>query len=277
MLEKINNQSIDPKHLSSYLKTNGQSKTQVEKKSLSFYDIIYVIQTDTSNRNIKSGFKTEYIPRLKIKLTMAFSSKQHCEKFVDSNDRVRAITVGMLCRETKSNSIEVVGLNMQKSDKLIEFDEFIFVPPFDQVTGQYILSPRDEAISLLSIDNQSHRFMGVEATFFSITNKALVTFSNKKRQNYLNELIDNLSFVIPRIPQPKGSANIICLLLNLENSIEERAFVRDYSTFDNYTEVLFVNSNLDLLTGNLKAIDYDGASLEGIYLPLIKRAQDRLI
>ncbi|MEH0860627.1 MULTISPECIES: hypothetical protein [Halobacteriovorax] len=274
MLEKINNRQVDPKHLSSFLRSRNCIDDSSVDNCLSFYDIIYVIQNDTNSES--NRFKTEYIDQLEINLTLAYTDRQLCEEQIQEGQRIRPITVGMLCRETKSKSIEVVGLNMDKDLGMTNFENFIFVPPFDEITGQYILSPRDEAISLLSIDNESHRFMGVEATFFSITNKGLVTFGSEERQDYLNNLIDNLSFVIPRIPQPKGSANIICLLLNLENSIEERAFVRDYPTFDNYTEVLFVNSELDLLTGNLSTIDYDGASLEGIYLPLIKRAKGRL-
>lgn len=273
MLEKINNRQVNPKHLSSFLAPRQIEAESGVHKSLSFYDIIYVIQNDTNSNTER--FKSEYIDQLEINLTLAYTHRELCDSNLEQGQRVRPITVGMLCRELKTKSIEVVGLNMNESHT--SFEEFIFVPPFDEVTGQYIISPRDEAISLLSIDNESHRFMGVEATFFSITNKALVTFSVEERQEYLNNLIDNLSFLIPRIPQPKGSANIICLLLNLENSIEERAFVRDYPTFDKYTEVLFVNSDLELLTGNLNAIEYDGASLEGIYLPLIERAKGRLI
>lgn len=273
MLEKINNRHVDPKHLSSYLNEAQGPHSMGLQKALSFYDIIYVIQNDTNNNG--SRFKSELIDQLEINLTLAYTSPELCRELVENNERIRPITVGMLCREMKTKSIEVVGLNMSKDHQ--SFDEFIFIPPFDEVTGQYILSPRDEAISLLSIDNESHRFMGVEATFFSITNKALVTFDSEERQEYLDNLIDNLSFIIPRIPQPKGSANIICLLLNLENSIEERAFVRDYPTFDIYSEVLFVNSKLELLTGNLKPIEYDGASLEGIYLPLIERAKEQRI
>lgn len=264
MLEKINGKQIDAKELSKFLLSSNPDCDS----NLSFYDIVYVIQNDTS----KEFFKTEHIAQLDINPTLAFTSKDKCQQLLGENERCRAITVGMLCREVKSESIEVIALNFDGNS---QFEDFIFAPPYDQLTNQYILSPRDEAISLLSIDNESHRFMGVKATFFSITSKALEIIDPDVRQEYLNNLISNLSFIIPRIPQPKGSANIICLLLNLENPIEERAFVRDYATFDDYTEVLFVNSDLELLSGDLTKIEYDGASLEGVYLPLIKRNKSR--
>ncbi len=259
MLEKINGKQLNASILAKNLIDSEQAKND-----LSFYDIVYVIQNDT-----KTSFKKSQVEGIQV--TLAFTNRELCQKHTLDSDRVRAITVGMLCKETKSNSIEVIGIDLNEAN---QFDDFIFAPPYDELTGQFIISPRDEAISLLSIDNESHRFMGVKATFFSITNKALVTMGLAEREEYLNELIDNLGFIIPRIPQPKGSANIICLLLNLENPIEERAFVRDYPTFDSYTEVLFVNSELDLLTGDLTKIKYDGASLEGVYLPLIKRNKE---
>ncbi|EPZ51975.1 hypothetical protein M902_2086 [Bacteriovorax sp. BAL6_X] len=266
MLEKINGKQIDAHLLSSLLQDSSVDGDR-ESRNLSFYDIIYVIDTPV---DIGPRFKTNKIDEAGVNVTLAFTDKVLCNEYLEQNSRIRAITVGMLCGEVESNFIEVIGLNRNSSGR---FEEFIFVPPYDKLTCQYILSPRDETISLLSIDNESHRFMGVEATFFSITNKTMVTFGQGQRDEYLNNLIENLSFIIPRIPQRRGSANIICLLLNLENSIEEKAFVRDYPTFEGYTEVLFVNSNLELLTGNLTRIEYDGASLEGIYLPLIERAK----
>ncbi|MGI4993803.1 hypothetical protein ACRXCV_14280 [Halobacteriovorax sp. GFR7] len=266
MLEKINGKQLDAHLLSSLLQDSSVDGDR-ESRNLSFYDIIYVIDTPV---DICPRFKTNKVDGLGVNVTLAFTDKVLCNEYLDQNSRIRAITVGMLCGEVESNFIEVIGLNKNSSDR---FEEFIFVPPYDKLTCQYILSPRDETISLLSIDNESHRFMGVEATFFSITNKTMVTYGQEQRDEYLNNLIENLSFIIPRIPQRRGSANIICLLLNLENSIEEKAFIRDYPTFESYTEVLFVNSNLELLTGNLTKIEYDGASLEGIYLPLIERAK----
>ena len=265
----MNAKNINSRDLVNFL-VEGPDQSGCAKTKLSFYDIVYVIQSDTNKAGRDVPYKTANIDQLGINVTLAFTTKQLSTQIAQEGERVRAITVGMLCREIKTDSIEVIGLNFN----LEAFEDFIFAAPFDKLTGQYIISPRDEAISLLSIDNESHRNMGVKATFFSITNKALEVIPQDKRKEYLNTLIDNLSFVIPRIPQPKGSANIICLLLNLENTMEERAFVRDYPTFEDYTEVLFVNSELELLAGDLSKIKYDGASLEGVYLPLIERQKN---
>ena len=58
-------------------------------------------------------------------------------------------------------------------------------------------------------------------------------------------------------------------LLNLENDLEERAFIRDYSMFDDYSDSIFVTSKLKMLSGNLEEIHYDGNSIDTIFGPII--------
>ncbi len=51
--------------------------------------------------------------------------------------------------------------------------------------------------------------------------------------------------------------------------MEESAFIRSYKTFDTYADVIFVNSNLELLTGDLTPIPYDGNQIDTIFAPII--------
>ena len=73
----------------------------------------------------------------------------------------------------------------------------------------------------------------------------------------------------PRVPIKKGSGSFLAVLLNLENDLEERAFIRDYSMFDDYSDSIFVTSKLKMLSGNLEEIHYDGNSIDTIFGPII--------
>jgi hypothetical protein len=250
MIQKIAKNLKRATHLNDFLSGND--------KQVSFYEIVYAIESDS--------FKTSTIAELDTEVTLAFTEREDALKH-SSEENVVAIMLGKLIQEScHEDHINIIGLNYNEG----KFDNFIFVPFYDKLTKQYLISPTDESIALLSIDQKSHRHMGVQATFFSINNKFLPE-ENDARAELLANLVEDLSFMIPRISQPKGSANIICLLLNLENGVEEKAFIRKYKTLDCYTEVLFVTSDLKLQTGELESIQYDGTNLEGIYTPIISR------
>jgi len=255
MIQKIATNLKRASHLNDFLSGNEVNS--------SFYDIVYAIEDQS--------FLQSQIPTLDMSVSLAFTSKDKALEYSRSNNidekHIVAIMLGKLIQETcDEESIQVIGLNFNGE----KFDNFVFVPFYDKLTKHYLISPTDESIALLSIDHKSHRHMGVQATFFSINNKYLPE-DNDERGELLANIVEDLSFILPRISQPQGSANILCLLLNLENGVEEKAFIRKYKTMDDYTEVLFVTSDLKLQTGELEAIAYDGTNLEGVYTPIISR------
>ena len=87
---------------------------------------------------------------------------------------------------------------------------------------------------------------------------------------FIHEKLEDLSRLIPRIPMAKGSGTFICILLNLENTMEEAAFIRNYQLLDKYTDLLFVNSKLEILTGDLHTIKYEGSTIDQIFRPMIE-------
>ncbi len=255
-------------------KIEGQLKNTIELKRFSkeikvdinYYSIVYLLDND-------SEILLHNIPSLGISSIAIFTNKEQASTYADYNNRTeyrtKAAMLGTILEENKHNDcIKLISLNPEKNGE--EVDDFIFIPFFDSLTKQKLISPSDEAISLLSIDQYSHRLMGAEITFFSINNKFLPE-DNQQRSEKLTTVLDDISFIIPRIPMPKGSINFICLILNLENPVEEKAFIRDYELFDCYSEVLYVTSDLKLQSGSLQEISYDGSNLEGIYLPIYNR------
>ena len=148
-------------------------------------------------------------------------------------------------------------------------EEFIFAPIFDAFTSKFMMTDPDEAKALLAVNPCDEGRFGIEFVFYMITNKDLPE-EREEREPLLQEKIKELAFIAPRIPMKRGSGTFFCVLLNLENEMEENAFIRTYKTFDPYADVLFVNSNLEIRTGDLIQLPYNGDKIDTIFLPMIE-------
>lgn len=155
-------------------------------------------------------------------------------------------------------------------------EEIVIIPLFDQVTQKYLICDPEDALALLAISPEDQNRLGMELVFYSITNKFLPE-EKEQREGLLKEKIDELAFLCSRIPIRRGSGSFICVLLNLENSMEEAAFIRDYKTFDSHTDLIFVTSELEILTGELEKIPYDGNSIDTIFMPLIRWQREQAL
>ena len=125
-----------------------------------------------------------------------------------------------------------------------------------------------DAKALLAIDSRDQKRFGIEFVFYMITNSSMPA-EGEERSSEIRKKIEQLAFLAPRIPMKKGSGTFLMVVLNLENEIEEQAFIREYKMFDSYCNVLFVTSSLRLLTGQLDEIHYNGDSIDTIFYPMI--------
>lgn len=148
-------------------------------------------------------------------------------------------------------------------------EEFVFAPLFDKFTSKLMVTDPTEAKALLAVNPEDEERFGIEFVFYMITNKDL-PMEREEREVLLQEKIKELAFMAPRIPMKRGSGTFFCVLLNLENEMEENAFIRTYKTFDPYADVLFVNSNLEIRTGDLIKVPYNGEKIDTIFLPMIE-------
>jgi len=166
----------------------------------------------------------------------------------------------------KVNPIYVeVGQGMEP---FLYAEEVLFAPQFDEVTQKYLLTDPDDAIALLAIRPEDEKRFGIEVIYYLITTRGLPE-EQEDKENFLRDKIEELAFMAPRVPIKKGSGSFLAVLLNLENDLEERAFIRDYSMFDDYSDSIFVTSKLKMLSGNLEEIHYDGNSIDTIFGPII--------
>ncbi len=166
----------------------------------------------------------------------------------------------------KNSPIKVNAFKTKEFGFLCE--EVLFTPVLDSFTGKSLMTDPSEAKALLALDPKEEKRFGMEFTFYLMTNQNVPEVI-EERQNYLKDKIEELSFIAPRIPMMKGSGTFLVVILNLENEIEEQAFIRDYKMFDEYSSILFVTSGLRLLTGNLEEIHYNGEQIDRIFLPMI--------
>ena len=154
-------------------------------------------------------------------------------------------------------------------------DEVLFAPCFDPLTHKYMMTDPEDGVALLAIRPEDQDRYGIEMVFHVLNHKTL-SEESESREAELQQKIRELSFFVPRVPIRKGSGSFYCVLLNLENSMEETAFIRQYKTFDEHSDVIFVTSELKILTGSLDAIPYDGERIDTIFTPVIKWQQGEL-
>jgi hypothetical protein len=260
---------------------------KIHCKGLSYYDLISVlVNTDgepialRENKEDTDSYMAFTEEHLLNRISDAYSEEEILKASYSDlclpQHHLRTFMVGDLIKYLSTNSkVKSIKLNpvLFKSDNfdknLYFCEDVIFAPIFDSITEKYMMTDPDQALALLSIKPQDMERFGIEITFHAITNSDL-SEEKESRQASIKEKIEQLSFYVPRIPIKRGSASIYCVILNLENEMEETAFIRDYKTFDKHSDVIFLNSNLEIKTGQLEQIVYDGEMIDTIFTPIIE-------
>lgn len=276
---KILKQQLLSKHIPNFKKKD---------RELSSYQLIHVLVDDDgkpiSYRSHSEEPKTYIVftqPSLIERFENAVSLEEiYSESVKGSLDRPKSHTkmmmIGELIETLKDSDgptpikINPVLTNLSGSDTpFLLCEEVLFAPAFDKFTKKSLLTDPADAKALLAVDHLDEKRFGIELTFYMITNNGLALEGEERRQS-IREKIDELAFVAPRVPMKKGSGTFLIVILNLEDEIEEQAFIRDYKMFDSYSNVLFVTSSLRLLTGQLDEVHYNGESIDTIFYPMIE-------
>jgi hypothetical protein len=259
----------------------------IHSTKLGYYDLILVLVNESGepiaiseNTEDTKSYMAFTQASLLNRISDAYSETQIINEDFDdlclAEHQLSTFMVGDLIQylssssKVKSIKVNPILFKSDNFDKNLYFcEDVIFAPIFDSITQKYMMTDPDQALALLSIKPKDMERFGIEITFHAITNTEL---SDEKecRQNAIKEKIEQLSFYAPRIPIKRGSASIYCVILNLDNEMEETAFIRDYRTFDNHSDVIFLNSNLEIKTGQLERIPYDGETIDTIFTPIIE-------
>ena len=189
--------------------------------------------------------------------------------------RLKNMMLGELIHTLRSESkpaaikVNPILVEMGNEGALYLSEEVLIAPIYDEVTKKLLISDPAEARALMAINCDDMERFGIEFVFYMINDRALPD-EKEERQNILKNKIEEMAFVIPRVPIKKGSGSFLGILLNLENELEEIAFIRDYQTFDAYSDPIFVTSSLKMLTGKLQEVHYNGERIDTIFMPLIQ-------
>lgn len=169
----------------------------------------------------------------------------------------------------------LIDPSFQISDDLIELEveDMIYSTHRDPFTGHLMTSDPKLAMALLALKPSDLEMLGINISFHIISNsEAPEQFP--ERQFWLEEQVKNLQQTMAKlyVPYGKNRCHLVCVILNLENPIEEKFFIRRYQTLEllgSNLKAVFVTSDLHLYSDQLKSIPYNGKEVEGILIPLM--------
>ncbi|HAZ12292.1 MAG: hypothetical protein A2X86_03555 [Bdellovibrionales bacterium GWA2_49_15] len=237
-----------------------------------------ILWNDSSGHSFIAAFtKDELIFRILRGHTLTELSKTDCKTGLHGQIARQFMLGDLITRFQDAKHPTVICLNPIKitphdgHEYIVE--EIIFCPIMDPISKK-LMTTTDEALALLAISHEDMARFGIEIVFHLITNDRAPEDKNL-RESYLKAKIQELAFMAPRIPVKRGSGSVLCVMLILDNLMEEMAFIRHYKTLDPYADVLFVTSNLELLDGDMNVIPYDGSQIDTIFSPIIEWQRTR--
>ncbi len=262
-------------------------------KTLSFYDLVtvfvdeegkpkkhkahpddvasFLVFTDTQQtRKMSRSYNQTEI--LKSEFDSILTKEVHTQVYMLGD------LVECLANSEEVQSIKINPILWKEEGEEFPFilcEEVLFIPLFDKMTKKYMMTDPENAMALLAIDPNDQERFGIEIVFHAL-NYNDYSEEVELRQKQLKKELEKLSFYSARIPMRRGSGNFYCALLNLENPIEEMAFIREYPTFESFISPVFVTSGLELLSGNMEAIPYDGEKIDTIFTPLINWQKEKV-
>ncbi|CBW27505.1 hypothetical protein BMS_2728 [Halobacteriovorax marinus SJ] len=247
--------------------------------SLGYYDLVYVEVDEEDNPLINSDGRS-FSAFTSKELAWRSKTNQELEDIISNkiplatkSINLKSFMIGDLAFSLSSNTdIRFIKINpilfTEQEKTLLLHEEVLIIPIKDELTSKHILTSADESMALLAIKPNDEKRMGMELVFYCLTTKNLPDDLEEK-ERVLNERIAELSFYSSRVPIKKGSSSILCVIVNLENSMEETAFIRNYKTMDKHSDVIFVTSDLKIKTGDLEVIPYNGESIDTVFMPII--------
>ncbi len=188
---------------------------------------------------------------------------------------LKTMMLGELVNSLKnySNSISIkvnpISILIEgEAEPFLFCEQVLFAPLFDSFTQKLLLTEPEDAKALMGINPEDQKRFGIKMVFYMLTSRGLPE-ERGPRELVLKDKIEELAFIAPRTPIAQGSGSFLAVLLNLENEIEERAFIRDYPMFDDHSDLIFVTSSLKLYNGALEEIHFNGDKIDTIFTPLI--------
>ena len=212
------------------------------KDKLSYYSLIWVLVDQKEKPLLVTltddveGYliftESSLIERYKSPQTLETLSQVNKAHSFKEYPELRSMMLGHLVSIVKDQkSFKNIFVNPVKVQKEHFYEKLVLSPIYDPTTQKDLLSDPSDATALFAISPEDQKRYGIEVVYYLITNRTL-SEDSEQRQTELKEKIDELSFCLPKVPIKKGSGTFVAIILNLDNVLEERAFIREYKTFD---------------------------------------------
>ena len=235
--------------------------------ALSYYSVVYALTKKSGEIFLTTEANGSYT-------AFAFTSQDHfqktCSEHLDDYTLME-YTVGELSNSLEHESnITLIKINADSinANEINICDQIIISPIKDKLSGQRTITEGDKTLPLVALDRNKVQKMGFEAVYGFFRQEELR--SDDSRTEDILQMIDFIEFTAKRTPIKFGSSSIVCLFLDFENPIEENQFIREYQLMDSFSNVLFVNSNLELINSYKQRIQYDGDQMQTILMPIIE-------
>jgi hypothetical protein len=269
---------------SSLIRENFSQITPQSNGSLGHYDLVYVPVNDQGE--FLTLAKDFYFFFTRPELSQWVSRPYKIQEIGNVGETERAplnfqrFMLGEFLEQVRSQEIPVpiaqnpVQIWKGEDSSKLYFENIIYSPLKDNHTGQLMMTSPEDAKALYAISPKDHKRYGLEIVFHCIGQREL-PLDLEERAAFLKDKIEELSFYSTRVPMKKGSASYYIVIINLENDLEESAFIRPYRAFDQHTDFLFVKSNLQVLDGDLELVPYSPHNIDGIMGPIIDWQRNR--
>ena len=240
---------------------DAQKASLIPKKrflNLSYYTIIYVLAD--SNGEVLITNESE-----QTRTAFAYTDRPSNKQFIIE------FTIGELSRKlSKQRTVTFIKINpvTNNANEINQCEEIIYCPLFDEMSKQKTITSLHHTLPLLAIDDHKVSTMNFEA-IYGFFREADLPQETEERTSQILKMIDFINFVVARTPIKFGSSSVMCIFLDFENPIEENQFIQEYSLLDTYSNVIFVNSELEIINSYRQKINYDGDKMETILLPII--------
>ena len=228
---------------------------------LSYYTIVYVLADDQNNTLITS--ESEH-SQTAFAYTEAPSPGTVEKNYLE-------FTLGELSQQLSTNKlVTFIKINPVsiKANTINSCEEIIYCPLKDQMSKQMTITSLHHTLPLLAIDDKKVSTMNFEGVYGFFRDSDLPSDAEERTAHIL-KMIEFLQFSIARTPIKFGSSSVMCIFLDFDNPIEENQFIQDYELLDSYSNVIFVNSHLEIINSYKQKIEYDGDKMETILLPII--------
>jgi len=276
------------KKLKNLMLSNAIEGYRNHSQKLNAYSLVY-LWVDAEGNPFKSAINNEDVEsysifsseHMALRVQRPYSWDEAQQNKIEGA-RIKDVTLKMIMLgelvdwiahlDNKPQSIKVnpILVKMKEGvEPLYYCEEVLFTPVFDQFTKKYLLTDPNQAKALLALSTQDQERFGIELNFYMLSSRAWPE-ERDMREELLQLKLEEMVFMLPRIPMKRGSGSFLVVILNLDNQWEESAFIRDYKTFDEYSDIVFVTSSLKIMTGKLEEIPYDGSTIDTIFLPLIR-------